>query len=385
MIRLVILLAAVLAVAMSGGTVYAKMVMQIFPVLAGAGAHDVYPAPDGAVWFTAQSAGKLGRLDPRTGKSDLIALGPGAAPHGVIVGPDGAAWVTEGGQNAIARVDPATHAVKLFSLPKERRNANLNTAAFDRQGMLWFTGQNGIYGRLDPKSGTMAVYDAPRGTGPYGIASTPDGQVFFASLAGNYLGQINLAGCLRPGYRGGLEWKRDGERVASVRLQREQDRLILSYRVRQHDGEWQGVEQPTPIVWRSCRFGGARPYFVCPGIVNGIACGRRASKLYGAGTYFLCRHYRLAYTSQREDRYDGALRRANNICMQLGGKRGTGSLFPNRPKGMHHKTYKRLQSAVLSAELLAEERLVIFLERLQRRERRSERRVAGRPSKEFWT
>src|SRR5437868_9241157 len=131
------------------------------------------------VWFTAQSAGKLGRLDPRTGKSDLIALGSDAAPHGVIVGPDGAAWVTEGGQNAIARVDPATRAVKLFPLPRERRNANLNIATFDRQGMLWFTGQNGLYGRLDPKSGTMAVFDAPRGTGPYGIATTPDGQVFF--------------------------------------------------------------------------------------------------------------------------------------------------------------------------------------------------------------
>jgi streptogramin lyase len=37
----------------------------------------------------------------------------------------------------------------------------------------------------------MAVFDAPRGTSPYGIASTPDGQVFFASLAGSYLGQID--------------------------------------------------------------------------------------------------------------------------------------------------------------------------------------------------
>ena len=166
--------------------------MRTFPVLAGAGAHDVYPAPDGAVWFTAQSASKLGQLDPRTGKSDLIALGPGAAPHGVIVGPDGAAWVTEGGQNAIARVDPPTRAVKLFPLPKERRDANLNIATFDRQGVLWFTGQNGVYGRLDPKSGTMAVFDAPRGTGPYGIAMTLEGQVFFASLAGNYLGRIDL-------------------------------------------------------------------------------------------------------------------------------------------------------------------------------------------------
>jgi virginiamycin B lyase len=110
----------------------------------------------------------------------------------VIVGPDGAAWVTEGGQNAIARVDPATRAVKLFPLVKDRRNANLNTATFDRRGVLWFTGQNGVYGRLDPKSGTVAVFDAPRCAGPYGIATTPDGQVFFASLAGSYLGQIDL-------------------------------------------------------------------------------------------------------------------------------------------------------------------------------------------------
>jgi virginiamycin B lyase len=79
------------------------MELRTFPVLAGAGAHDVYPAPDGAVWFTAQSAGKLGRLDPRTGKSDLIALGSGAAPHGVIVGPDGAACVTVMGHSGLVK------------------------------------------------------------------------------------------------------------------------------------------------------------------------------------------------------------------------------------------------------------------------------------------
>ena len=81
----------------------------------------------------------------------------------------------------------------LFPLPKERRSANLNTATFDHRGMLWFTGQNGVYGWLDPKSGAMAVSDAPRGIGPYGITTTPDGQVFFASLAGGYLGQVDLA------------------------------------------------------------------------------------------------------------------------------------------------------------------------------------------------
>jgi streptogramin lyase len=69
--------------------------------------------------------------------------------------------------------------VRLFPLPKERRNANLNTASFDRQGVLWFTGQMGDYGRLDPKTAAITVHDAPRGAGPYGIATTPDGEVFF--------------------------------------------------------------------------------------------------------------------------------------------------------------------------------------------------------------
>jgi hypothetical protein len=150
--------------------------------------------------------------------------------------------------------------------------------------------------------------------------------------------------------------------------------------------EWHDVEQRTQIVWMPCRFGGARPYFVCPGIVNGIACRLRVAKIYGVGTYFLCRHcYRLAYASQREDRYDRALRRANNIRMRLGGEPGMASGFPARPKGMHHRTYERLQSAASNAEILAEERLVIALARLQRSDRRSERRSTGRSRKEFWT
>src|SRR5215471_9963675 len=181
------------------------------------------------------------------------------------------------------------------------------------------------------------------------------------------INRLNRAGCLQSGYRGGWEWTRDGERVASISFRRDGDRLVLSYRVRRNGEEWQDVEQRRRIVWMSCRFGGARPYFVCPGVVNGIACGRRVGKLYGAGTYFLCRHcYRLVYASQREDRYDRALRHANNIRMRLGGEPGMASVFPARPKGMHHRTYERLQSAVLNAEILAEERLAIVLARLQR-------------------
>jgi virginiamycin B lyase len=37
----------------------------------------------------------------------------------------------------------------------------------------------------------MRVFRAPRGAGPYGITVTPGGTVYYASLAGSYLGRIN--------------------------------------------------------------------------------------------------------------------------------------------------------------------------------------------------
>ena len=64
-----------------------------FDVPRGSHPHDVAAVPkSGAfVYYTAQATGKLGILDPKTGKTEEIVLGPRAAPHGVIVGPDGAA------------------------------------------------------------------------------------------------------------------------------------------------------------------------------------------------------------------------------------------------------------------------------------------------------
>ncbi len=119
-------------------------------------------------------------------------LGPGSAPHGVIVGPDGAAWVTDSGLNAIVRVDARTHRVRRFKLPGSGY-ANLNTATFDKRGVLWFTGQSGVYGRVDPRTGRVRVFSAPRGAGPYGITTTPKGDVYYASLAGSHVARINTA------------------------------------------------------------------------------------------------------------------------------------------------------------------------------------------------
>jgi virginiamycin B lyase len=159
-----------------------------FPVGRGQGPHDVAPAPDGGVWYTAQRTGELGYLDPKTGATRMVNLGSGSAPHGVIVGPDGNPWITDGGLNAIVRVDARTSDVTRF--PLTGPNVNLNTATFDTSGTLWFTGQSGYYGYL--KDGRVTVLSAPRGAGPYGISTCPNGALFYASLAGSHVANIDI-------------------------------------------------------------------------------------------------------------------------------------------------------------------------------------------------
>jgi virginiamycin B lyase len=162
-----------------------------FDVPAGSHPHDVAPAAEGGVWYTGQHVGTLGHLDPATGTIREIPLGSGSSPHGVIVGPDGAPWITDSGLDAIVRVNPATSEVKAYRLPADRKGANLNTAAFDGDGTLWFTGQGGVYGSLDPATGEIAVFDDPDGRGPYGMAATPGGDVWYASLAGSHIARID--------------------------------------------------------------------------------------------------------------------------------------------------------------------------------------------------
>src|SRR5215207_7474533 len=177
--------------------------------------------------------------------------------------------------------------------------------------------------------------------------------------------RLHREGCLRAGWIGGWQWTRDGEKVASINLRAEQDRLHLTYRFRVGGSEWEDVAETVRIVRVACRFGGARPYFICPGVVNGIACGRRVAKLHGPGRYFPCRHCcRLAYGSQSEGDLDRALRRANNIRQRLGGDPGMAAPFPGRPKGMWRRTYERLRREALQVEMRADEALGVYAERL---------------------
>ncbi len=131
----------------------------------------------------------------------------------------------------------------------------------------------------------------------------------------------------------------------------EGNQLALDYRHRSYGGEWEDVKESVKVVRNPCRFGGTRPYFICPGVVNNTVCGRRVVMLYACSNYYFCRHcYRLKYTSQYENLWDRAMTRANKIRERLGGDWGMDELLPPRPKGMWTRTYERLCNEVRLAE-----------------------------------
>lgn len=173
-------------------------------------------------------------------------------------------------------------------------------------------------------------------------------------------------GLLKPGTRFSWGWWRENEQVASITVQTDQDRVTLEYRYRREGEEWQDIKEPVPLTWTPCNYGGARPWFICPG----ATCGRRVAILYGVGRYFLCRHcYGLGYESQREDRADRLRNKAQAIRRKLGGSANLNAPFPEKPKGMHWKTYWRLRREAQEAEhasfIALAERLNLLTERLE--------------------
>lgn len=147
-------------------------------------------------------------------------------------------------------------------------------------------------------------------------------------------------GFLEMGRSFGWQWTRNGEKVASIDVRTESGRVILSYRHRSGGGEWKSEEYPVRLAWTPCAYGGTRAWFICPA----QSCGRRVAILYGGGI-FACRHcYRLAYPSQRETAEDRVVRRADRIRERLGWEPGIINSAGGKPKGMHWRTFFRLQA-----------------------------------------
>ena len=176
--------------------------------------------------------------------------------------------------------------------------------------------------------------------GGFGSGSGQRGKGTTSDMRALDIRRLQSDGLLVPGQSYGWNWLCNGEKVASIQIRTEANRVIFSYRSRSNGGEWQTMEYPVTLEWTSCHLGGRRAWFHCPA----RGCGRRVAVLYG-GSIFACRHcHKLAYACQRENDDDRAARRADTIRRRLGWKPGILNSNGWKPKGMHWRTYARLKS-----------------------------------------
>lgn len=143
------------------------------------------------VWFTARGLGAVGRLDPENGEVSLITLGSGARPRGLVADRAGRLYALDGALNAVHQVDMVTGDVRRFDLRAAAGYVQLMHATIDQRDHIWFTGYRGVYGRLDPATGDIRMFDASSGRGPHGIAAGLDGRIWIASFASDTILAVN--------------------------------------------------------------------------------------------------------------------------------------------------------------------------------------------------
>jgi virginiamycin B lyase len=159
------------------------------------------PAVDaqGNIWVGEMVTNQLARIDPKTGQ--ISEWAPPGGKYNIMataIDRQGKVWFTEQAANYIGRFDPATQTFTIYSLDTAiAPRMAPQDLAFDANGKLWFTLLGGRIGQLDPTTGAMQSWEAPRPQGanrsyPFSLAITPDG-VWFGYLTGGTLGKLDPA------------------------------------------------------------------------------------------------------------------------------------------------------------------------------------------------
>jgi streptogramin lyase len=189
--------------------------------------------PDGNVWFAEQAGNRIGRIDPATGAITEFPLpSPNSQPWEIAGGPDGNLGFTEFSGNRIGRITP-DGVITEFAVPTPASQPNTirrgpdpnpgDNCAYQREGLgepafaarygsfsgcvarhattktLWFTETAGNRVAQVTTDGDIFEYAVPTpGSQPIGIAQGPNGAVWFAELAANKIGRLDLKAVGKP-------------------------------------------------------------------------------------------------------------------------------------------------------------------------------------------
>ena len=160
---------------------------------------------------------------------------------------------------------------------------------------------------------------------------------------------LKRRGTLTPGASTMLAWSRGTQSAGSVLVVGAPDAVVLVYRARAFNGAWEDKRDKVLLTWTAPAGGGQRPWFLCP------ACARRVALIYSVSTGFACRHcVQRPYGSQCETQQDRSLRKVRKIRTRLGVSHSLLEHIQSwhKPKGMHWRTFERLQEQEQDAQAL---------------------------------
>lgn len=163
---------------------------------------------------------------------------------------------------------------------------------------------------------------------------------------------------LSPGQRYSLNWTYGDEPSGNITYWAYDTHLKLVYRSRTNGEDWQDIEQHVPFDFTPLNFGGQRQWLRCP------RCNRRCLVLYGGARFYCRKCYRLKYKTQSEDGWQRLMTKAQKIRKRLGGNESIDEMFPIKPKGMHRKTYHRLEAIDEKANQLWQVMVTQFIAKL---------------------
>src|SRR5215211_615951 len=178
-----LLLACLLALALSGTASAAPVVNGEFPV--SETPKYLTRGPDGNIWVTLET--KIARVTPSGVVTEFDPTDVGN-PVGITAGPDGNLWVTQA--NEVAKVPPANpNAAVKFPVATITDPRAITTGP---DGNLW-TGSGANLIKIPPAAPATAT-PFPVLTGARGIARGGDGRLWVADFGGNRIARVTTVG-----------------------------------------------------------------------------------------------------------------------------------------------------------------------------------------------
>ncbi len=136
------------------------------------------------IWFGMVKGGSMGYLEARTRRIHQFPTPtPDNGIYGLAVAPDGSVWGAGWQKGTMTRFNPETDSITEYKPPSAW--GQIRRIGVDSKGIVWGSEHNvGIIASLDPASGKITEYKLPlKGSNPYDIWPDKDDNLWIADMA----------------------------------------------------------------------------------------------------------------------------------------------------------------------------------------------------------